>query len=227
MVVYINYNEHVIKIVDRGRGYFDIFIDGHRLTIRPSFVVFTSIIKPLENGTLGDDIIECLKLIASTYRDECVRTKYVNALACMGSNIKKWIGKSPHLYLRCKADLVHITPSSEKYLLAFLCKNGWFVVNMSSLAVYAYYRDDDKTSFSLFTCDLEGPFDIILAELLPALKEDLRNIQYLRYYGFDGGDSPKLVSRMIKSLLNNIPKEWWKPLDIESLILEYALRQLG
>jgi hypothetical protein len=132
------------------------------------------------------------------------RMKYVTALAYIGPSIRKWVGKSPRAYLKRKADLVHVSPP-YKYLLAFICNNGWIIVDMKFETVYAYVLDGDEPSLFIFNC-YKDHFDIALAELLPALKEDLRNIQYLRYYGFDGGDSPKLVSRMIKSLLNNIQR---------------------
>jgi hypothetical protein len=32
---------------------------------------------------------------------------------------------------------------------------------------------------------------------------------------------------MIDDLLEKLPKEWWRPLDIEALVLERELRRLG
>jgi hypothetical protein len=92
--------------------------------------------------------------------------------------------------------------------------------------VYAHIRNEGEPNFYIFDC-YKDHFDIALAELLPALKEDLKNIQRLNSFGFDGGDRRLPISWVIDRILEKVPMEWWRPLDIEALVLEQELRRLG
>jgi hypothetical protein len=224
----IEYNGHVIRV--GWSRYVDIFVDNHYCsTVHVSSSVYKRLIKPLINGVAGDDVIDCLALIASTYRSARARSKYVTALAYIGPGVKKWIGKRPSAYLKRRADLIYIRKKEKpddppsKYLLAFLCNNGWIVVDMTVRGVYACVRDDDGSHFFVFGC-YKDLFAIALAELLPSLKEDLRNIQRLRDYGFleEWAGGPWVISH----LLEKIPMEWWRPLDIEAMIIEQELKRI-
>jgi hypothetical protein len=227
--IFVERNGHMIRFEwfrSRGKRFISIYIDNDRcMTLRSSSTVYNFIIEPIVKGVVGDDFIECLKLIASTYRDMKTRTRYVTALAYIGPSIKKWIGKRPRAYLKRKADLAHVSPP-DKYLLAFICNNGWIVADMRFETVYAYIRSDGEPNFYIFNC-YRDHFDITLAELLPVLKEDLRNIRRLDGLGFDGGDYRWPISWVIDRLLEKIPMEWWTPLDIEALVLERELSRLG
>jgi len=172
-------------------------------------------LRPLVNGLVYDDVIDCLKLIASTYKDVRTRTKYVKALTYIGANVKKWIGRRAGAYLRNQADLIH------KKLLAFLCRNGWIVVDLSHKSAYACIKQDDGYHFVRF-----GYFDytpIILADILPELRHDISSIK--RLLGEECYEATN-THWLTKFILELIPKEWWKPLDIDALILEYQLKQL-
>jgi len=197
--VFVERNGHVIHVEwfkSKGRRFISISIDGnHCLTLRASATIYNFIIEPIIKGVVGDDVIECLKLIASTYRGMRARMKYATALAYIGPSIRKWIGKSPRAYLKRKADLIHVRPPYD-YLLAFICNGGWIIADMKFETIYAYIRSEGESSFYIFDC-YKDHFDIALAELLPALKEDLRNIQRLNSLGFDGGD------RRLPTLLGN------------------------
>jgi hypothetical protein len=227
--VFVERNGHMIHFKwfrRKGRRYIAIYIDNnHRMTLRPSSIIYNFLIEPIVKGVAGDDIIDCLKLIASTYRGMRTRMKYVTALAYIGPSIRKWIGKNPRAYLKRKADLVHVSPP-YKYLLAFICNNGWVIVDMKFETVYAYVLDGDEPSLFIFNC-YKDHFDIALAELLPTLKDDLKNIQRLDSLGFEGRGGPRWISWAIDDLLEKLPKEWWRPLDIEALVLERELRRLG
>ena len=227
--VFIERNGHMIHVGwfrSKGRRFISISIDGnHCLTLRASATIYNLLIEPLAIGAVGDDVIECLKLIASTYRGMRTRMKYATALAYIGPSIRKWIGKNPRAYLRRRADLIHVSPP-YKYLLAFICNNGWVVADMKFETVYAHIRDEGEPNFYIFDC-YKDHFDIALAELLPALKEDLRNIQCLNSFGFDGGDRRLPIPWVIDRILEKVPMEWWRPLDIEALVLERELRRLG
>jgi len=221
-------NGHVIGV--RWNGYVDILIDDHYcFTAHVLSSVYKRLISPLINGIAGDDVIDCLALIVSKYRSARVRSKYVTALAYIGPGVKKWIGKRPSAYLKRRADLVYIRKKEKpddppsKYLLAFLCNNGWIVVDMTVRGVYACVRDDNGSHFFVFGC-CKDLFAIALAELLPSLKEDLRNIQHLRDYGFleEWAGGPWVISH----LLEKIPMEWWRPLDIEALIVEQEIKRI-
>jgi hypothetical protein len=215
--VSIKCNNHVIKIVwSYGwGGRFSIYIDGILLmTLYGSTKIYENVINPLVNG-FGDNILECLKLIASTYRDERTYTKYVNALARIGINVKKWIGRRPGAYLRRRADLIHVSPPN-KYLLAFICNNGWIVVDVAHEDVYACIKQNDGHHLVMFDYD-----PITLADMLPELRRDVSIIESITWgYLWDK------TYRIITDLLETIPKEWWRPLDVETLILEYQLKQL-
>jgi len=227
----VEHSGHVIEV--RWKGYIDVFIDGHYcFTAHVSSSVYKRLIGSLINGAASDDVIDCLTLIVSKYRSTRVRNKYAIALACIGPNIKKWMEKRPGAYLRREADLAHIRIGNKlegegsEYLLAFLCNNGWIVVDMMDKKVYACIRDDEGTRLFIFclvfSC-YEDLFTIVLAELLPSLKEDLRNVQRLGDYGFLGYSDPWAIS----DLLKKIPKEWWIPLDIEALIIEQELKRIN
>jgi hypothetical protein len=227
--VFVERNGHMIHFKwfrRKGRRYIAIYIDNdHRMTLRPSSIIYNFLIEPIVKGVAGDDVIDCLKLIASTYRGMRAHMKYVTALAYIGPSIRKWIGKSPRAYLKRKADLVYVSPP-YKYLLAFICNNGWVIADMKFETVYAYTRNEGEPIFYIFDC-YRDHFDIALAELLPVLKEDLRNIKRLDGLGFDGGDRHWPISWVIDRLLEKIPMDWWRPLDIEALVLERELRRLG
>jgi hypothetical protein len=97
--VFAERNGHVIHVEwfkSKGRRFISISIDGnHCLTLRASATIYNFIIEPIIKGVVGDDVIECLKLIASTYRGMRARMKYATALAYIGPSIRKWIGKKP------------------------------------------------------------------------------------------------------------------------------------
>jgi hypothetical protein len=181
--------------------------------------IYKRIITPLVNGVASEDVLDCLRLIKSAYRDVRTYTKYVEALADIGSNIKKWIGKRAGAYLRHRADLIY--KDASRKLLAFLCKNGWIVVDTSYGYAYACVRKDGR--YSLVKFDYEP---IILADLLPELKHDLTIIERIRnkledkFYDCDN-------RWLIKQIIELIPREWWRPLDIEALILYHELRRLA
>jgi hypothetical protein len=225
----IERNGHAIEV--SLKGYIDVFIDGHYcFTAHVSSSVYRRLVGSLINGVASDDVVDCLTLIVSKYRSARVRNKYAIALAHIGPSIKKWIEKKPSAYLKRNADLAHIRIGNRlegepsKYLLAFFCKNGWIVVDMIDREVYTCIRDDEGLRlfiFRLVSSYHEDLFTIMLAELLPSLKEDLRNVKRLEDCGFLRYSD----SWAIRSLLNKIPKEWWIPLDIEALIIEQELRR--
>jgi hypothetical protein len=214
----IKRNDHVISIIWYGR-YFVVYIDDVHMPLYGSSKIYKRIITPLVNGVVSDDILDCLRLIKSAYRDVRTYTKYVEVLADIGPNIKKWIGKRAGAYLRHQADLIY--KDASRKLLAFLCKNGWIVVDTSYGYAYACVRKDGR--YSLVKFDYEP---IILADLLPELKHDLTIIERIRnklkdeFYDCDD-------RWLIKQIVELIPKEWWRPLDIEALILEHQLKQLA
>jgi len=210
-------NNHVICIMWNSEysSRFIIYIDDKVISLYGSNRIYERIVTPLVNGLVDDDVIDCLKLIASTYKDARTRTKYVKALTYIGANVKKWIGMRPGAYLRNQADLIH------KKLLAFLCRNGWIVVDLSREAAYACIKQDDGYHFVRF--GYFGCMPIILADILPELRHDVRSIK--RLLGEECYE-PTNTHWLIKFILELIPKEWWKPLDIDALILEYQLKQL-
>jgi hypothetical protein len=216
--VSIKCNNHVIKIVWSGwlGGAIDIYIDDKFLmTVYGSSEIYKNVINPLVNGVVSDDILDCLKLIASTYRDKKTYTKYVRALARIGINVRKWIGRRPGAYLRRRADLIHVSPPN-KYLLAFICNNGWIVVDVTYEDVYACIKRNDEHRLVMFDYD-----PITLADMLPELRRDVSIVELIAWgYLWDK------TYRIIINLLKTIPNEWWRPLDVESLILEYQLKQL-
>jgi hypothetical protein len=205
-------------------------IDDAYLQVRGSLKVYKNIVEPLVNGVLSEDAIRCLKLISMTYRDCRTQDKYVYALACLGpSVVTKWIGRKPGLHLRNKADLSYRRekkkwgdpPSID--VGVFFCSNGWMVLDMKRCHVYAYVRDEDGGLLAY-----SGPddyFSIIMAETLSLLRRDLRNVKRLKEYGFDDWDIDK-YPWWVKNLLEIVPKEWWRMLDIEALMVEQELRHL-
>ena len=213
--VSIKCNGYTIGIVWSGWGsIIDIYIDDNFLmAIYASYKIYDNVINPLING--NEDVLDCLKLIASRYRDIRTRTKYVEALANIGMDIKKWIGRRPGAYLRRQADLVY--GDGKKKLLGFLCNNGWIVADIKYKDVYVCIKRNDGYSIARLDYD-----PIMLADKLPALKHDLRIIQFLsnEYH-----EQPSYW--IIKTVLETIPEEWWKPLDIEAMILEHQLRRLA
>ena len=221
----IRHNGHVISIIWYGQysSYFVVCIDDVNIPMYGSSKIYKRIITPLvnmlANGVINDDILDCLRLITSAYRDVRTYTKYVEALADIGPNIKKWIGRRAGAYLRRRADLIY--KDGPKKLLAFLCKNGWIVVDTSYGYVYACVKKDGR--YSLVKFDYEP---IVLADILPLLKHDLTSIERIRskiedkFYDCDD-------YWLIKQIVELIPKEWWRPLDIEALVLEHELRQLA
>jgi hypothetical protein len=213
MNVSIKRNGYTIKIWWSGWSSISIYIDDKFLmAIYVSYKIYDNVINPLIDG--NEDILECLKLIASRYKDIRTRTKYVKALANIGVNIKKWIGRRPGAYLKRQADLVY--ENETKKLLGFLCNNGWIVVDIKYKDVYACIERNGGYSIARLDYD-----PITLADKLPALRHDLRIIQFL---SDEYQERPNYW--MIKIILETIPKEWWKPLDIDALILEYQLKQL-
>jgi len=213
--VSIKCNGHIIGIVWSGWGsILDIYIDDKFLmAIYASYKIYDNVINPLING--NEDVLDCLKLIALRYRDIRTRTKYVEALANIGINVKKWIGRRPGAYLKHQADLVY--EGESKKLLGFFCNNGWIVVDVRYKDAYACIRQNGEHSIAKLDY---AP--ITLADKLPALKHDLRIIQFL---SDEYQERPNYW--MIKIILETIPKEWWRPLNIEDLILEHQLKQLA
>jgi hypothetical protein len=221
----IKHNGHVISIIWYGQygGYFVVCIDDVNIPMYGSGKIYKRIITPLvnmlANGAINDDILDCLRLIKSAYRDVRTYTKYVEALADIGTNIKKWIRRRAGAYLRHRADFIY--KDGSKKLLAFLCRNGWIVVDVSYEYVYACIRKDGQ--YSLVKFDYEP---IILADMLLELKRDMTFIERIRdklkdkFYDCDD-------RWLIKQIVERIPREWWRPLDIEALILEHQLRQLA
>jgi hypothetical protein len=139
----------------------------------------------------------------------------VEALANIGINVKRWIGRRPGAYLKRQADLVY--EDGVKKLLGFLCNNGWIVVDMKYKDVYACIKCNDEHRLAMFNYD-----PITLADNLPALRNDVRIIQFLTDEYHKQPDY-----WLIKTVIETIPKEWWRPLDIETLILEHQLKQLA
>jgi len=227
--IFVERNGHMIRFKwfkSRGKRYISIYIDNdHCLTLRPSSAIHNFIVEPIIKGVAGDDVIECLKLIASTYRGMRTRMKYATALAYIGPSIKKWIGKNPRAYLKRKADLIHVRPPYE-YLLAFICNGGWIIADMKFETIYAYIRSEGEPNFYTFDC-YKGHFDVVLAELLPSLKEDLTNVHRLNSLGFEGNIRPLPISWIIDRILRRIPMEWWNQLDIGALVLEQEFRRFG
>ena len=213
--VSIKCDGYTIDIVWSGWGsILDIYIDGKFLMpIYASYKIYDNVINPLING--NENILDCLKLIASRYRDIRTRTKYVEALANIGINVKKWIGRRPGAHLKRQADLVY--EDESKKLLGFLCNNGWIVVDVRYKDVYACIKRNGGYSIAKLDYD-----PITLADKLPALRHDLRIIQFL---SVEYQERPNYW--MIKIILETIPKEWWRLLNIEALILEHQLKQLA
>jgi hypothetical protein len=213
MNVSIKRNGYTIKIWWSSWSSISIYIDDKFLmAIYASYKIYDNVINPLIDG--NEDILECLKLIASRYKDIRTRTKYVEALANIGANVKKWIGRRPGAHLKRQADLVY--ENETKKLLGFLCNNGWIVVDIKYKDVYACIKCNDGHRLVMFDYD-----PITLADNLPALRNDVRLIQFLTNEYHKQPDY-----WLIKTMLESIPKEWWRPLDIETLILEYQLKQL-
>jgi hypothetical protein len=222
---------HKVEVMwwDGWSNYFSLWVDDVNMLIYGWSDVYKRIVEPLVNGTAGEDVIECLKLIALSYRDKRTRSRYVAALAYIGPNVKKWIKRKPGTYLKRKASLVYRHrgsgfDDSDEYLLAFFCKNGWMVLDMLCYDVYAYVRDGQGLNCFMAFGGYRDCFSIVLAELLPSLKKDLRNIERLKDCGFDGwSDDSWKIMRFLKT----IPKEWWSMLDIEALMVEQELRHLS
>jgi len=208
-----------------------LYIDDAYLHVRGSQKVYKNVVEPLVNGVLSEDAIRCLKLISMTYRDCRTRDKYVYALACLGpSVVTKWIGKRPGSYLRNRADFAYRREKEKRDdppsvdILVFFCENGWMVLDMKRCHVYAYVRDEDG---GLLVYDgIRDYFSVVMVEMLPLLRRDLRNVKRLKEYGFDDWDIDK-YPWWVKSLLEIVPKEWWRMLDMEALLVEQELRCLS
>jgi hypothetical protein len=209
-----------------------LYIDDAYLQVRGSLKVYKNIIEPLVNGVLSEEAIRCLKLISMTYRDYRTRDKYVYALACLGpSVITKWIGRKPGLHLRNKADLSYRRekkkwgdpPSID--ILVFFCSNGWMVLDMKRCDLYAYVRDDSDGGLLAYD-GIRDYFSMVMAETLPLLKRDIRNVKRLGDCGFSNYH-PANYPWWVKHLLEIVPREWWKLLDIEALLVEQELRRLS
>jgi hypothetical protein len=223
---------HKIRVHWHGcSSWFGLWVDDKHLCIRTSQKVYKNIVEPLVNGVLGEDAVRCLKLISMTYRDCRTQDKYVYALACLGpSVVTKWIGRKPGLHLRNKADLSYRREKKEwddppsVDILVFFCNNGWMVLDMKRCDLYAYVRDEDGGLLAY-----SGPddyFAIIMAEALPLLKRDIKNVKRLKEYGFDDWDIAK-YPWWVKNLLEIVPREWWRMLDMEALLVEQELRCLS
>jgi len=208
-----------------------LWVDNAYLHVRGSQKVYKNVVEPLVNGVLSEDAVRCLKLISMTYRDCRTRDKYVYALACLGpSVVTKWIGRKPGLHLRNKADLSY-RREKEKWddppsidILVFFCNNGWMVLDMKRCDVYAYVRDEDGGLLAYG--GIRDYFSMVMAEMLPLLKRDIRNVKRLGDCGFSNYH-PANYPWWVKHLLEIVPREWWKLLDIEALLVEQELRRLS